>query len=242
MPSFAQRRKILTSNRVAFSPLDIASLVEWWSVEDLASVGDGNPIASWAGRKASITPTASGTARPTYVADAGGGLPALVPDAVDDEMKVSVATNITTYFPNTSLEVWAVCYQPSGVASNGFEPVNGSTGGSIGRWLTFSDNVIYFDTPNFTVGRLNASQPSGWDNNWHVVRFSKAVDARLIEVDGVSLATATRSGNLTSFTPTLFAPVVLASGLKLRQLLLFNNEVTGSDLINLRNFCNLWKT
>lgn len=242
MPTNFQRRRILTGGSPVWTPLSIASLTEWWSVEDLASIGNGNPISSWVGRKNGITPTAAGTARPTYAADGGGGLPALVPDGVDDEMKVSVATNVTTYFPNPSLEVWAVCYQPSSVASNGFEPVSGSAGGSIGRWLTSSDNTIYFDTPNFTVGRLSVAQPSGWDNNWHVVRFSKAADARLIEVDGVSLATGTRSGNLSSYSPTLFVPVVLAAGLRLRHLMLFNSEVTGSDLANLRNFCNSWKT
>lgn len=224
-----------------FSPLSIASLVEWWSVEDLASVGDGNPISSWVGRKAGITPTSTGTARPTYVANASGGQPAVVPDAVDDTLAVTVATNVLTYFPNSSLEVWAVCYQPSSVASNGFEPVSAAGGGTVGRWLTFSDNTIYFDTPNSGVGRLSVAQPAGWDNNWHVVRLSKQADDRLIEVDGTSLATGTRSGNLSSNATTTFSPVHLATGLKLRQLLLFNNQVSGSDLTSLRTYLNTWK-
>lgn len=224
----------------AFSPLAVSSLVEWWSIDDLASVGDGNPISSWVGRKAGITPVATLTARPTYVANAGGGLPALVPDGVDDSMDVTLLTDVLTYFPNSSLEVWAVMYAAAS-GENTFDPIN-SAGGSFGRWLPFSDNTIYFDHPAPGTGRISVGIPSGWASNWHVVRFAKAGSARQIEVDGVQIQTGTAAPTFTSSATTLFRICATNTTMKLRQLLLFNQEVTGADLTALRTYLNTYKT
>lgn len=225
----------------AFSPLAISSLVEWWSIDDLASVGNGNPVSSWVGRKAGITPVATLTARPTYIANAGGGLPALVPDGVDDSMEVTIASDVLSYFPSTSLEVWAVHYHAAASASNSFEPI-ASSGGNFGRWLPFTDDTIYFDYPNFGTGRISVSQPTGFDNNWHVTRLAKAGSARQIEVDGVQLTTGTASTGFLSSAATTFRICLPTTTMKLRQLLLFNAAVAGADLTALRAYLNTYKT
>jgi hypothetical protein len=224
----------------SFDPLTLSGLLEWWSVEDLASVGDGNPVSSWAGRKAAITPTASTTARPTYVANAGDGLPALVPDGVDDSMSVTIASSVLSYFPGTSLEVWMVMYHAAASATNNVKPVETSAAQWVGEWLPFSDNSIYFDHPHPATARLSGAQPAGFDNAWHVVRFAKAGSARQIEVDGAQIASNSMAGDFAASASTTFRICGTGTKMKLRHLLLFNAAVTGDDLTALRTYLNQW--
>lgn len=241
MPSPVINRRVLLGSSgggSAFSPLNLSSLVEWWDVASLSALADNDPVASWVGMKAGITAVAAGAARPLYDADAGDGNGACVtPDGTDDELTVNIAADNLTYFPNTSLEVWAVCYHPTAIPSGVFVPVIGVGGvdSAIGTWLTFSDNNIYFDTPSTALGRISTAPP-GWRDAWHVVRLAKHGDTRLIEMDGSALFSDTKSGNLTTGTSTTFAPFTAGTGLKLRHLLLFNDAVAGDDLAALKTY------
>ena len=224
----------------AFTPASIASIIEWWNIESLAATGDGNPVGSWVGEVQSITPTAAGSLRPLYDADAGDGMPCLLPDGVDDILNVSVAVDGLTYFPNTSLEMWLVAYIPAASSANDMTQFQDSNGDYIGSWLSFSDNNIYFDTPNFSVGRISVAEPSGFHDAWHVFRFAKHGNDRLIEMDGTSIATGTVAGNFASSMSSIFNICKSQTSMKMRHLLFFNDQVSGADLTNLRSYLNNW--
>jgi hypothetical protein len=73
----------------------VAGVVEWLEPIDVASVGDGNPVATWPSRAGTGDYTAAGTARPTFDADGGAdGGAAVVFDGADDYMAKSGGLDI----------------------------------------------------------------------------------------------------------------------------------------------------
>lgn len=229
-----------TAAAAPFTPAAISSIVEWWNIESLSATADGDPVGSWVGEVQSITPTAAGSLRPLYDADAGDGMPCIVPDGVDDVLNVALLVDGLTYFPNTSLEMWVVAYIPAAASVNSITLFQDSNADYIGSWLSFTDNNIYFDTPNFGVGRISVAEPGGYHDAWHVFRFAKHGNDRLIEMDGTSLATGTVAGNFASSAWCQFNICNSQTAMKIRHLLFFNAAVSGADLTNLRSYLSNW--
>ena len=94
-----------------------------------------------------------------------------------------------------SATVFVVLKQDGTQANNGaFNFVNGAD--TVGSLPTFSD-VIYWDWQNTSGGRISGSQPTGWDNAWHVLELHVNGANQSILVDGATIATSSSaSGNI----------------------------------------------
>ncbi len=178
--------------RGGFDPLSISSMTEWFDYRTLASVGDGNPIGSWAGNKGLYTLAQSGTVRPTYVTDDGDGRAAAQFDMVNDCMSTSM--NGTALYGSTgNFEVWAqVKGQSAGASSNTW-------------WSSFGtgQNFNLFAQKPYPRLFVYAGSGSnyGWSNTtdiqddaWHTVRVQFSGGVLSFYVDGSQVTTAFFNG------------------------------------------------
>jgi hypothetical protein len=226
-------QQVLASYGAAFSPLDLAALSEWWKIESLSAVGNGNPISSWVGEKGVYTLTASGTARPTYVTNDGDGNPALQTDGVDDTLLAVV--NRDVMFSQTAGEQWFVIRPRSLVGIQGI----GGYGNAVGNYFVsfYLAATLYLDAPDNGANRTTVSAPSGWLDNWHVVRLVWNGTNRQIWVDGVQLVSATKViTDIPNISQTFRIGVSPGAGLGVysyRHALTFTSLVSTADALAL---------
>lgn len=233
MPNPVINRRVLMAApqvKAAFSPLSISSLTEWFDVGSLAAVGNNNPISPWAGIKSLMTLTAAGTARPTYIANDGDGLPAAVFDGVDDTM-LSGTTNTANIFGSTGdCETWAVV---RATGDRGFF----ATGGAAGMASYLFSGAVYLDSP-FAANRINSA--TGINNGaWRVLRLAKTGARRVIQADGSTLYDAsTTAGTWTTGAATF--GIGDTGGLKflgaVRHLLTFNNFLSDAEAAAVKTY------
>lgn len=169
---------------VPYNPLDIPSMGEWFDYRSVASVGDGNPASSFAGKKGLYTATASGTERPTYVADSGDGRGALMFDGVNDKLSF-YATNANLYGPDGNFEIWWVVKIPAAItAGSNFWNSGFGTGTSIALVDNPTSNRWYFGVGGQTsYGNTQGTH----DDAWHVLRLVINSSGNQWYVDGVSI-------------------------------------------------------
>ena len=173
----------------AFNPLTIPSLTEWFDYRTLASVGNGNPIGSWAGNKGLYTLAQSGTARPTYVTDDGDGRAAAQFDGVNDGLDASI-TNSALFGGSGDYEFWIVARLAVTQSYSGGLFTSSGVSNQIGL------NAANSTTCNLPMSHGSVQvNPSAalLDDFWHVIRCSKSGARRVMEVDGVSVYDASTS-------------------------------------------------
>lgn len=224
-------QQVLASYGASFSPLDIAKLSEWFSIESLAAVGDGNPISSWVGEKSLWTLGASGTARPTYEADDGDGQPAATFDAVDDKLVSTALVNTSLVFGSTGdCESWAV------VRSTGDRGFFG-TGGGAGMGSYLFGAAVYLDSPG-AAERIAAASGIN-DGSWHVLRLAKTGARRIIQADGVTIYDASTVagtwtlGNLVMVLGDTGSLLFLGA---VRHLLTFTDLLTADEVSDMQTY------
>lgn len=168
-----------------WDPTAISSLTAWFDYRKLASVGNSNPISSWADNQGLYTLTQSGTARPTYASNDGDGKPAAQFDGVNDTMTASIL-NSALYGSTGDLEIW-YRFKISSAQS-----VNWGTSFSWGT----TNNIGVYGNSNLVIGRAptasNDVSCTGHvvDSTWHVLRFQKSGSSRLIALDGTTIYNA----------------------------------------------------
>lgn len=90
-------------------------------------------------------------------------------------------------------------------------------------WATIG-STLYFDYGGQFGGRIYAAEPTGWRDEWHLIRCSRYVGDQEISIDGVSLVTGSRSATLPSSVQTFFTPYGAGHGVS--EFVAWNN---GSD-------------
>lgn len=226
-------QQVLASYGASFSPLDNAKLSEWWNIESLSAVGDGNPISSWVGEKTVYTLTAATTARPTYEDDDGDGMPSVLFDGVDDIMQCAVNSG-TLLGSAGDYEIWCVTRLTPGATRAIFDVYGGSN--DIGATMRAAE--ILWNGPKFANGISVAAAPL--DDLWHVWRFAKIAGRRIVARDGVSLYDATTTaGTYTLGADTLhlggaFTFDPLLGGV--RHLLTFNSGLSDDEALAMTTY------
>lgn len=220
----------------AFTPLSIPSLTEWFDYRTLASVGNGNPISSWAGSKGLYTLTQSGTARPTYAANDGDGRAAAQFDSVNDRI-LSTVDNYMLYGSAGNYEVWTYIKQGApGTGTGGF--VSTADYASNGVQMAANASTLLVWSPNYP-GDQTLITTSLLDSSWHLIRFSKQGARRIVQIDGTTVSDATTSaGTLASGSNSLIlgewnGNYMLGS---YRQALFFNNIVDDTTAAKLTSY------
>lgn len=179
-------QQVLASYGASFSPLDNARLSEWWSITSLAAVGDGNPISSWVGEKGVYTLESTGTARATYDADDGDGIPAVSLDGVDDKF-TEIIDNFDLYGSTGDCEIWFVLKGLSvGAGTKDIYQTGGITQ-SMAATAQTNPRVLFY-TPGGVLGISGAADLQ--DDAWHILRLVKNGNDRSFYVDGVFISTA----------------------------------------------------
>jgi hypothetical protein len=176
-------------------PLSISLLGDWLDYRTAVGVGGGNPIDVWAGRKGLLALTASGTARPTCVANDGDGKAAAYFDGTDDSMNGTVNTALL-YGVTGDFEQWFMVKGLSaGASSRNLWQSNSSLGPA-----TQTNSIFAQTTPRIFWYSPSASE-FNWsnavdiqDDAWHLVRARKTGSTRSIFVDGVSIGMAGNAG------------------------------------------------
>lgn len=180
-------QQVLASYGASFSPLGIAKLSEWWSIDSLAAVGDGNPISSWVGEKGVYTLGNTGTARPTYDADDGDGKPSVDFDSVDDVLTQTI-NSFTLYGSTGNFEIWFVLKGLS--AGAGFHGIYGQNfiTQAMGVYASVVPNVVW-RTPNLQDAISGSIDIQ--DDAWHILRLVRDGTAKSFYLDGVFVNTIT---------------------------------------------------
>lgn len=143
-------------------------------------------------------------------------------EKVTSSTSMTQAGSVAGFFGTASGLILMRLYQAGAVATGRVLNVNPSA--PVNCWTTFSDNNLYFDYGGSASGRVNAAQPSGWDDAWHWVRFTRDSGVQSIHVDGVSLVSASRSATNSATEFTIFCP--LDHGGFMRDVVFWTN---GSD-------------
>jgi hypothetical protein len=170
---------------IVFTPLAISKLTNWWNVEDLAAVGDGNPVDTWTSNVGALAMAQTGTNRPTYVANDGDGKPKVDFDGVDDYLNVT-STNGAVYGANDSFEIWMVVKGTSGATFTGLWTSGGITQGVSIKWQNTPRGLFY--TPG---GKLTISNSLNLhDDAWHTLRVTQNGATRNFYLDGTLVGNA----------------------------------------------------
>lgn len=232
-----------------YNPLTLAQLVAWWSIEDLA-LADGAQVASWTDRvQGWVATQATASARPLYYQNDGDGKPKVRPDAYDDQLVVHVASDWLDFFPGDKKELWVVCKHRTDVQYVNYNqwPAwirSGSSAQVITGQMNYGDTRLYAYMPGQTPGTDASStpQPVPWYDRWHVLRLAQHGHSYVIEVNGVPLdGVADGIAGALSSVPDFDVWIPRGgSGLEMRQIMFFNDEVAGEDLERLRAYMKQW--
>lgn len=225
-------QQVLASYGASFSPLDLAALSEWFSIESLAAVGDGNPISSWVGEKGVYTLGASGTTRPTYAADDGDGLPSAQLDGVDDAMEQNINNTVLFGATGDAYEAWFVIRLTAGATRGIF----GAYGVS-NQLSAQASTSIQWNAPNGAVAVTVANDMR--DDAWHVLRLNKNGTNRIIALDGVTIYNAsTTAGTYGNGADILFLGNYFGTMMQgaVRHMLFTTDALTAPDALALQTY------
>ena len=239
MPMLSNRLSLLAGYRQAgggFDPEQLAALTNWWTVEDLATVGDGNPASSWTSRVGGIALANTGTGRPTYEANDGDGKASLLFDGVDDSLFLQVS-NAALLGTTGDYEWWFVYRAVDSVESGLFccTDINNQNGTVVRPTnLTMSAPL---GAQNITV----SCSPLG--NVWRIIRCAKEGARRIVELDGVSIYDASTSagtygtGNDILKMGDYFSQYLNGA---LRHALFFNDVLGTDEALELYDYLEAW--
>jgi hypothetical protein len=145
-----------------FAPTDIAGLQSWLKADALA-LSDGDPISTWTDASPTpVSPTASGSARPTYKTNVVNGKPVARFDGADDTM--SFASNpLAGAAAGTLLVVHKIDADPPTANERAGAPLRSWGSDSAGDHWPFTDGTIYAgwgSTVRKTIGNPAATMTS----------------------------------------------------------------------------------
>lgn len=146
-------------------------------------------------------PTAAN--QPSYSATAFSSLPTMEFLGSANQVLSSASFDLSSHMTSEGTTFLAM-QQDGSVAQQGtFHWGDGSSDPRYGLHATYED-VIYFDHANDSTGRINVSQPGGWDDTPHIVElYRDNADEQGIVVDGSSLITGTRTDDVPSSTKAM---------------------------------------
>jgi len=133
---------------------------------------------------------------PTYLESTLNGYSSASYDGVADFM---LKGNIlgSTLFQSNKGTLTFVIKQAGTKAENGlFDWKSPNQTNEVAFWCTYQ-NVIYFDYGDeASGGRVSVAQPTGWDDDYHIIQFYRHVNVAEIWVDGTMILNTTFSDDL----------------------------------------------
>lgn len=158
-------------------------------------IGGGSGfIVTWYDQSGNSLDSTQSTAasQPPYVATGMNSLPTME-YGISSTALNTANIDLSTYM-STQGTIFSVMEQTGGTPQN----VLCSWAAKLILYATY-DDVIYFDFGSSGGGRVNVAQPSGWDDNPHILEcYRPSNDDQAIVVDGVSLVNATRTDDITT--------------------------------------------
>jgi hypothetical protein len=178
--------------------------------------------------------------QPLYNATGISSLPAVQFDGSNDYL-LRASMDLSTYISSQGT-ILSVMQQQSGTAQNTLLSWISTT--SIAIHPTY-DDVIYLDFANNGTGRVNVAQPTGWDNDAHILEcYRDSSDDQHIVVDGVSLANATRTPDITTgsaeFDIGRHAGLGALFGGYISELVIWGTDLAGSRTAARNNLNAYW--
>lgn len=168
--------------------------------------------------------------QPQYIASGINGLPTARFDGSNDNLQ-SASSSASSLSSAQEQVVMSVIKQ-DGSQTNGcvITSVGGGGNSELAVLATFSD-IIYYAFDGFGGGYIQTSQPSGWDDNPHVLECYRTTgDNQVIAVDGTSLNSESKSTTFnTSDTITVIFGASLSSAFKGDISEIINLKVEGSS-------------
>lgn len=134
-----------------------------------------------------VTQSTSG-ARPLYRTAGLNSRPSVDFDGVDDKLSRASVPITSLFSASYAVSVIAVFIQTGSKAQASFIGIQGNGSERLNIHATY-DNTIYFDAGNssFPTGRMSIAQPSGWDDNAHVLQCVRNGTTGYIRSDNVTL-------------------------------------------------------
>ena len=170
---------------------DLTGLSLRYKADDITG-SDGDQILTWpdSGGGGHDLTQPSGSLAPILKVGFVNGHRAAQFDGTQQYVSGSVAPTLIGTAQATA--IFIVMKQNGATANNG--ALHFSNSDVIDIFATFSD-VLYFDwhdnVEHPSGGRVHASQPTGWDDAWHVVEVHRNGANQSILVDGTTLISAT---------------------------------------------------
>jgi hypothetical protein len=172
----------------------------WFEADKITGGVAGNPLDTWQESSGSGIGNATGTstARPLYRTNILNGLPAVLFDGVNDVL-VTASVGAAGVTGANAATVYLVIRQQGAHVSNApfswntVDPTN-----QLDALASYSD-TLYWDHGNSGgTGRISVAQPAGWDDAWHLVKYTLGGGTGTITVDGVVVKSAAMSSNMTT--------------------------------------------
>lgn len=218
-----------------FDPLGIASMSDWLDYRTLASVGDGNPVNSWTGRKNVLAMTSIGTGRFTYAGNDGDGKPSAQSDGVNDYMECSSSYG-SLLGTTGEFESWFVLRgQSNAQASNNFFKTSAANLTITWNGQPSLSRMNLYCGGQSCYGNTGAIQ----DNVWHVIRIKRTVATVDSWIDGVEVGFGV-FGSQSWFTDSML--VAIGGGQSLpwlgayRHALFFNSPLDDATAAKLTTY------
>ena len=165
----------------------------WLKADDCASVGDGNPVATWpdaSGKGLDVSiPSGQESRRPVYVADAIHSRPAIRFDGDDYLVRPDTAGWELTSTEEAT--VFVVLKQSGSDSRNTI--LGWADGGNRFMLHTTWEDILALQHGYIYSAQGNWTQPTGWDDQYHVVEFVRDNPSFECIIDGTALAQ--QSGN-----------------------------------------------
>ena len=183
------QRSLLLSGRVAWTPLNLPSLVAWWDAQDAAHISlSGSNVTSWTDKKGGVVASqGTGANQPTWSATARNGKPGITFASASSHHLAFTPTGL----PSGSGNSWIALAGQSTNAGFGYAFSYGGNGTAGDRRSVGANNSgpqVYADYDS----RSNASAVL-WSNTDRFVEAYYNGTAASIVVDGGSPANATFS-------------------------------------------------
>ena len=165
----------------------VSDVVDTAGIASFVGGGSGF-IVTWFDQNGNVVDITQATAgmQPQFIASSIGSLPGARFVAGNNTALVKTSVSAGSLVDSSAdCAMFVVQTQVGSVGANTtFSWADGSA--VITCHATYGD-TIYFDCPDTGNGRINVSQPSGWDDTPHVLELVRETNKQII-VDGVSLA------------------------------------------------------
>jgi hypothetical protein len=208
----------------AFDPSDIPSIVHWWKASSLA-LADNDPVSTLEDLIGSADLTASGSARPTYKANAGD--PYLEFDGVDDKLEATLSALSSDFTYVMVVEYVAdgadyerffddgvvACFPTVAIGRHLYATINGSG----------ADNAAFPAAPSGVVGLL-------------VEGVGTPASTVTLRYDGVETTGAGSGAAGTGTALKVGTDGSVFMNMRLREFMQFNNDLTGPQFTDLEAY------